>query len=97
MVGTKLIIAISGSLMILASVGCARHFLYQGETQLDCNWGRSYETATYHQILNPNAGENLWPVTGLEGRVGERIMEDYVKGPPKKKASRREIGILAIK
>jgi hypothetical protein len=83
--------------LLIASVCYAGNLFLEGNTQLDRNWGKSYETAKCHQILNPNAGENLRPVTDIEGRVAERIMEEYFKGAPKKKSSSREIGILSIK
>lgn len=66
-----------GFLCIMSMWGCAQ---YYGESQLDRNWGRSFESAKYNQILNPEAEKNLKPVVGLEGRVEEKIMEGYVKG-----------------
>ena len=37
------------------------------QTLLDRNWGRSYETARYMQIVDPGAEQNLDPVLGLDG------------------------------
>lgn len=48
-----------------------------GETLLEKNWGRSYETAKYNQILNPEAGKNLNPVEGLDGKAAENSVEKY--------------------
>jgi len=76
-----------GALLILPGKGYAGEYPCQTQTRLDRNWGRSFETAKYLQFLNPDAGKDLRPVTGIEGRVGERIMEGYVKGPSKKKDS----------
>jgi hypothetical protein len=53
------------------STGCA------GTTELDRNWGRSFDTARSSQILNPDAQKNLEPVVGLGGGAAEMIMEAY--------------------
>jgi hypothetical protein len=57
------------SLIVIA--GCA------GPSALDQNWGRSVETARFNQTLNPKAGENLEPVTGLDGQSAGMVMEAY--------------------
>jgi hypothetical protein len=54
--------------------GCA-----QRETMLDRNWGRSYESAKFNQILNPEAGKNLEPVVGLDGQAADTALESYRK------------------
>lgn len=51
-------------------VGC-------GPTMLDQNWGRSVETARYNQTLNPDAGQNLEPVEGLDGPGAENALKAY--------------------
>ena len=51
--------------------GCA------GPSMLDQNWGRSVETARFDQTLNPKAGENLQPVTGLDGQSAENALDAY--------------------
>ena len=89
--------ALLAALLIIPSVGFAGDSMFQKDTELERNWGRSYEAARYNQIQNPEAEKDLSPVTGLEGQVGERIMKDYVKGPPKKKASSKEFKILTTK
>lgn len=55
----------------IAMAGCT------GPSMLDQNWGRSVETARFNQTLNPQAGENLEPVTGLDGQGAENAMETY--------------------
>ena len=55
----------------IAIAGCT------GPTMLDQNWARSVETARYNQILNPQAGQNLDPVEGLDGQSAENILEAY--------------------
>ena len=54
--------------------GCA-----QRETMLDRNWGKSYESAKFNQILNPEAGKNLEPVVGLDGKAAKTALESYRK------------------
>jgi hypothetical protein len=88
-------------LMMLVAVwffGCAQHPVFQPESELDKNWGRSFESARHNQILNPDAGKNLEPVEGLEGPAAERIMNDYVNGgKQKKQESSSEFGVVTIK
>jgi hypothetical protein len=77
--------------------GCGGKSSYiQQETLLDKNWGRSYESAKYNQMLNPDAGKNLDPVAGMDGQVAEGTIEKYRKGEDKKKDP-KEFGILTIK
>jgi hypothetical protein len=47
--------------------------------ELDRNWGKAYEAQKSNQIINPEAGENLEPVTGLDGQVAKGILETYEK------------------
>ncbi len=86
-----------GALLFMPNFGFAEEGLLNRPTQMDQNWGRSFETAKYLQILNPNAGKDLTPIMGIDGRVGERIMDGHIKGTAQKKSSSKEIGILTIK
>ena len=43
------------------------------------NWGKSYEAQKSSQIINPEAGKNLEPVAGLNGRVAVDVLENYEK------------------
>jgi len=63
--------------IILAIAGCNGAHMYQEETALDRNWGRSYETAKYNQILNQEAEQNLDPVEGLDGTATDYEIEKY--------------------
>ena len=89
--------ALLAALLIIPGVGFAGDPMIQKDSELDRNWGRSYEAARYNQIQNPQAENNLSPVTGLEGQVGEQIMKNHVKGPQKKKSSNKEFTILTTK
>jgi hypothetical protein len=55
--------------------GCA-----QKQTMLDSNWGKSFESAKSNQILNPEAGQGLNPVVGLDGQAAEVVLGTYRKG-----------------
>jgi hypothetical protein len=63
--------------------GCEHIPSARQDTLLNRNFGRSYETAIYNQILNPDAGKNLAPVEGLDGRYVEGNMDTYQKGNEK--------------
>jgi hypothetical protein len=49
-------------------------------TTLGENWGTAYQTMKANQVLNPDAGEQLDPVVGQDGRVAATAMEAYRKG-----------------
>ena len=83
---------ILGTLVTVGIFGCA-----QQQSVLNDNWGRSFESARYNQILNPEAGKRLEPVVGLEGPAAERIMKSYTTGCNKKQKDSSEFGIVTIK
>jgi hypothetical protein len=92
----KRIVTIILVLMVSFSIfsGCART---QKETMLDRNWGRSFESAKYNQILNPEAGKDLEPVVGLDGQAAEKNMEKYRKGfekEPSEAANDSTLGVI---
>ncbi len=47
--------------------------------RLDKNYGRSVSQARLNQILDPEAGKNLEPVTGLDGKAAQASIEKYRK------------------
>lgn len=47
------------------------------ETLSQRNWGKSYETAAYNQILNPDADKTLKPVDSLDGQAAENDLQRY--------------------
>jgi hypothetical protein len=49
-------------------------------TTLGSNTGVAYDMARENQMLNPEAGENLEPVAGMEGNVSKTAMDLYRKG-----------------
>jgi hypothetical protein len=67
---TKYIAASILGLLGISMVGCA-------PTQLGENWGTAYQTAKQNQTLNPDAGETLDPVVGIEGTAAATAMKTY--------------------
>jgi hypothetical protein len=76
--------------------GCGANYYHHGPTPLEENWGRSYETAKYNQIVNPEAEKNLEPVVGLNGWAAEENMAQYLK-KGEAKAAGTEFGLVTIK
>src|SRR5512139_232096 len=70
---TTLVCACAIALLTGCSGGTGKTF--QPETALDRNWGRSYESAKYNQIANPNAGKSLKPVEGLDGQPAANVVD----------------------
>jgi hypothetical protein len=57
---------------------CSKQYVgAEKETMLDRNWGKSVETAKYNQILNPEAGKTVEPVSGMDGEAGEKSVQKY--------------------
>lgn len=48
-------------------------------TDLEKAFGEAYYAAIFNQTLNPDASKNLSPVTGLDGKSAEKILETYRK------------------
>jgi hypothetical protein len=74
---------IMGYLIIAAAVGligCTQQNMRSSESELDKNWGRSFESAKYHQIINLESENNLAPVEGLDGPVAEKVINDHLTG-----------------
>jgi hypothetical protein len=47
---------------------------------LDRNWGRSFESAKYNQILDPDAGKKGNPIVGLDGPASQANTAKYREG-----------------
>jgi hypothetical protein len=72
--------AISTALLIslLALLGCSENSTYlQSESLSDQNWGRSYETQKYNQMVDPDAGKNPEPVVNMDGVASENNVQKY--------------------
>ena len=73
--------AIAIMVVLVVSTSCANNasLMTPSESRLDENWGRSFESAKYNQILNPDAGKKLDPVTGLDGQAADAGIQQYRK------------------
>jgi hypothetical protein len=65
------------ALVTLLSTGCTRQIYHDGGSPIDKNWGRSYEEQKYSQIIDHEAGKNLDPVVGLDGKAAVNTVESY--------------------
>ena len=66
------------------------------DTLLEKNWGKSYETAAYNQMLNPDADKTLKPVNSLDGQATENDLQRYRNGF-KEKQEEQPVNILKLK
>ena len=97
---SKIAVIAMAALLTIGIFGCSKGNIsnpLQSESQLDKNWGRSFEAAKHNQILNPGAEKNLKPVEGLQGPAAERIMQEYEKGGEQKQQPASEFGVVTIK
>jgi hypothetical protein len=84
---SKISTVILSAIIAFGIFGCSSvNSAYQSDSQLNRNWGRSFESARYNQILNPEAG-NTDPVVGIQGSVAERIMKGYINSETQKQTS----------
>jgi len=66
------------------------------ETLSQRNWGKSYETATYNQMLNPDADKNLKPVDSLDGQAVENDLQRY-RDSFKEKEEPQPVNLINVK
>jgi len=88
-----LIIGVIAAVSIIS--GCNGTTTYRKDSTLNRNWGRSYETAIYNQMVNPDADKNLEPVVNLDGIASEHNSLKY-KNSFKKTESKEIINILKL-
>jgi len=89
---------IAGIIVLMAFLGCSQNRnVFMGESQLDKNWGRAYETAKHNQIINHDAGKNTDPVEGLDGDASESNMKAYKSGGKVQPKPATEFGVVTVK
>ncbi len=71
----KIMIMIGITIVFPVLFGCSN--MNQRELMVDKNWGRSYETARFTQIINPDAGEKPAEAEGMDGVAGQHNYEKY--------------------
>jgi len=67
--------------VLLFAVSCAG----ENMSRLEMDFGTSYNLAKEGQTLNPEAGQNLEPVEGIDANTGNAILNSYQKGFEKEK------------
>lgn len=50
------------------------------ESRLEKDYGNSHRLAIVNQTLNPEAEKNLEPVSGIDGKTANIIVEGFQKG-----------------
>ena len=73
----KIMIIIGITIVLPILFSC--NSMYQRELVVDNNWGRSYETARFTQIVNPDAGENMPEDRGIDGIAAKHNYDKYQK------------------
>ena len=66
-----ILLVVIAAIALLSGCACEKNSL-SADT-----WGRSFELAKYNQCLNPEAGKNLDPVEGFNGRAADAVMSGY--------------------
>ncbi len=77
---------VTRGLILIALIGLLFSACTRTE-ELPDQWGASFKSAKDNQILNPEAGKNLKPVTGFDGQAAEiaseKYREDFKRPPPR--------------
>ena len=66
------------------------------ETLSQRNWGKSYETATYNQMINPEANETKKLVGTMDGQAAMNSLQKYRKSF-KEKEEKQTINLINLK
>jgi type IV pilus biogenesis protein CpaD/CtpE len=91
-----LICVIAAALVIFPACATKTNVAPEMQSKLDRNWGRSYESAKYNQMLNPEAGKTPNPVTGVDGEAAEKTVQKYRKSFEKEAPQRSQSMTLGI-
>jgi hypothetical protein len=93
-----LIFVIAAALVIFPACATNNEVAPEMQSKLDRNWGRSYESAKYNQMLNPEAGKTAEPVTGIDGEAAEKSVQKYRKSfekEPPQRSQGTSLGIIS--
>jgi hypothetical protein len=69
--------AAMGKTMLIVLVGIFLLSACAQPSRLERDYGKSVKQFRANQVLNPEAGKNLDPVTGLDGDVAQITIEKY--------------------
>ena len=73
----RYLILITFMSIFLLVLSCSGTTPVHEQTLLERNWGRSLESMRYMQMVDPEAGQNLDPVEGLDGNASENNIDKY--------------------
>ena len=80
-----------------ASAGCFPGWFGYGACAPREDFGQAYMMARDGQIAHPDAGENLSPVEGMDGRAAVTMMKGYVEGfKPRANSSGNDLASFTI-
>ncbi len=71
--GRRFFFLIGFAALLFIVVGCA------APNRLETDFGNSFNLAISNQILDPGAGKNIEPVSGLDGEAAQVTLEKYRK------------------
>ncbi len=80
----KIIIIIGITIVFPVLFGCSS--MNQRKLLVDKNWGRSYETMHFNQMVNPDAGESMAEEQNIDGVAAEHNYNKYQKDFKKQEA-----------
>ena len=66
-------------LILIAWITVVMFFNGCAPSRVEMDYGASYNLSKYNQILNPDAGKNLKPVEGMDGKAANAALEKYRK------------------
>jgi len=73
LMGRRSFFLIGFAALFFIVVGCT------GPSRLEKDFGNSVNLAISNQILDPEAGKNIEPVSGLDGEAAQATLEKYRK------------------
>ena len=88
-------ISIFGFITLVTLIFACGTTPYYENSAVNQNWSRSYETAIFNQLLNPDADKNLSIVSGLDGTAGQHNVDKY-KNSFKKEEQKEITNILKL-
>ena len=76
---TRCLILIAVICVLAVVLSCSGTKPAPEQSLLERNWGRSFESMRYMQMVDPEAGKNLDPVLGLDGNASNHNVDKYQK------------------
>ncbi|QLA17090.1 hypothetical protein [Desulfolutivibrio sulfoxidireducens] len=76
----------------VAALACGLSACNDVQRNSDMHFGESYHQVFSNQVLNPDAGDEGTPVTGLDGKKAANIMARYQNWPSPPKGNKESSG-----